>query len=61
MADSVCSSTFGAGWREAEFHDGHYGPDLSLTGGWTFWAYGNIPNDTRFWTAINDQPANPWN
>ncbi|MEU3568445.1 hypothetical protein AB0E96_08460 [Kitasatospora sp. NPDC036755] len=60
-ADSICQASFGAAWREAEFHDGRYGPDLSLGGGWTFWAYGNIPNNTRFWTAINDQPANPWN
>ncbi|MBO1417508.1 hypothetical protein [Streptomyces sp. FH025] len=60
-ADSICQASFGSGWREAEFHDGHYGPDLSQSGGWTFWAYGNIPNNTRFWTAINDQPANPWN
>ncbi|MFJ6620755.1 hypothetical protein ACIQOW_24660 [Kitasatospora sp. NPDC091335] len=58
--DSVCQATFGAGWREAEFHDGHYGADMSQTGGWTFRAYGNIPGNTRFWTAINDQPANPW-
>ena len=20
-----------------------------------------VPAGTRFWTAINDQPANPWN
>ncbi|MER7847013.1 hypothetical protein ABTZ03_24035 [Kitasatospora sp. NPDC096077] len=60
-ADSICQASFGAGWRQAEFHDGHFGPDLAQTGGWTFWAYGNIPNNTRFWTAINDQPANPWN
>ncbi|MBO1417510.1 hypothetical protein [Streptomyces sp. FH025] len=59
-ADSVCQASFGSGWREAEFRDGRYGPDLSQTGCWTFWAYGNIPNSTRFWTAINDQPANPW-
>ncbi|MFE2720835.1 hypothetical protein [Kitasatospora sp. NPDC059327] len=59
-ADTICQATFGSGWREAEFHDGHFGPDLSQTGGWTFWAYGNIPNNTRFWTAIIGQPANPW-
>jgi hypothetical protein len=60
-ADGICQASYGAGWREAEFHDGHYGADESLTGGWTFWAYGTIPSTTRFWTAINDSPANPWN
>jgi hypothetical protein len=60
-ADAICASSFGAGWRMAEFHDGHYGTNLSSTGGWTFWAYGSLPLGTRFWTAINDQPANPWN
>jgi hypothetical protein len=60
-ADSICASSFGAGWREAEFHDGHYGSDLSATGGWNFWANGAVPNNTRFWVAINDQAANPWN
>ncbi|MFI1968322.1 hypothetical protein BLA24_13325 [Streptomyces cinnamoneus] len=59
-ADSVCQAEFGAGWRMAEFHDGHYGPDLAWTGGWTFWAYGSVPAGTRMWTAINDQRANPW-
>ncbi|MGV9264078.1 hypothetical protein ACWDRR_05380 [Kitasatospora sp. NPDC003701] len=60
-ADSICQAAYGSGWREAEFHDGHFGPDLAQTGGWTFWAYGDIPANTRFWTAINDSPANPWN
>ncbi|MFF4409214.1 hypothetical protein ACFY2W_28840 [Streptomyces sp. NPDC001262] len=60
-ADTVCQAEFGAGWRMAEFHDGHYGPDLAATGGWTFWAYGTLPAGTRMWTAIDDQRANPWN
>ncbi|MFH8980258.1 hypothetical protein [Streptomyces varsoviensis] len=60
-ADSVCAAAFGAGWRMAEFHDGRYGPDLQYSGGWSFWAYGDLPKNTRFWTAIDDQPANPWN
>ncbi|MFJ1709063.1 hypothetical protein [Kitasatospora sp. NPDC088346] len=59
-ADSICQASFGTGWRQAEFHDGHYGPDESATGGWTFWAYGDL-RPGRFWVAINDQPANPWN
>lgn len=61
VADAVCANNFGAGWRMAEFHDGKYGPDLQNSGGWSFWAYGDVPLGTRFWTAIDDQPANPWN
>jgi hypothetical protein len=53
QGDAICADTFGDGWRLAEFHDGG--------GGWTFWAAGSIPTGTRFWVAINDQPANPWN
>ncbi|MFD5915528.1 hypothetical protein ACFVYP_02695 [Kitasatospora sp. NPDC058201] len=60
-ADTVCRSSFGAGRREAEHHDGHYGPDSARTGGRTFRAYGTIPDNTRFRVAIDDQPANPWN
>lgn len=60
-ADALCAANFGAGWRMAEFHDGRYGANLSASGGWTFWAFGTLPFGTRFWTAINDQPANPWN
>ncbi|MCI3934601.1 hypothetical protein [Streptomyces sp. AN091965] len=59
-ADGLCANTFGAGWRMAEFHDGKYGPNLDSSGGWSFWAYGDVPIGTRFWTYINDQPANPW-
>jgi hypothetical protein len=43
----------GKGWRMAEHHDGG--------GGWSYWGYGKIPKDTRFWVYINDQRANPWN
>jgi hypothetical protein len=60
-ADAICSASFGTGWRMAEFHDGRYGANLQSIGGWSFWAYGNVPSGTRFWTFINDQPANPWN
>lgn len=59
--DAVCAQSFGGSYRMAEFHDGRYGPDFSYSGGWSFWAEGTIAAGTRFWTAINDQPANPWN
>ncbi|GAA2315867.1 flagellar hook-length control protein [Streptomyces violaceusniger] len=60
-ADAICARYYGADWREAEFHDGRYGANLEASGGWSFWAHGYVPEGTRFWTAINDQPANPWN
>lgn len=53
-------------------HDRHFGNRLywhsdspwqeqaSQAGGWAFWAYGNVRDDTRFWVRINDQPANCW-
>ncbi|MFF2045903.1 hypothetical protein ACFVVX_36335 [Kitasatospora sp. NPDC058170] len=50
-ADQKCADSFGAGFRMAEFHDGS---------GWGLWANGTLPANTRFWTAISDQPANPW-
>ena len=59
--DRLCKETFGAGYRMAEFHDGRYGPDFSASGGWSFWGLGSVPGGTRFWVAINDQAANPWN
>ncbi|MEV0678910.1 hypothetical protein AB0I60_20570 [Actinosynnema sp. NPDC050436] len=49
VADALCAGQFGTGWRTAEFHDAR--------GGWGWWASGNVG---RFWTAIDDQPANPW-
>lgn len=52
-ADTVCASTFGGAYRMAEFHDGG--------GGWTWWGQGVISGASRFWVAIDDQPANPWN
>jgi hypothetical protein len=61
VADALCAASFGSTWRMAEFHDGHYGTNLSSSGGWSFWANGGLPAGARFWVAINDQPANPWN
>ena len=61
QGDSICASTFGTGWRLAEFHDGRWGTDFVFSGGWSFWAAGVLTPGTRFWTAISDQPANPWN
>jgi hypothetical protein len=61
QGDAICADTFGTGWRMAEFHDGRYGAGFTAASGWSFWAAGSLPYGTRFWTAINDQPANPWN
>jgi ABC-type phosphate transport system substrate-binding protein len=60
-ADALCAAYAGPGAREAEHHDGFYGPTLAASGGWSYWGYGTLPANTRFWVAINDQPANPWN
>ncbi|RNF94360.1 flagellar hook-length control protein [Streptomyces botrytidirepellens] len=59
-ADGICEQYYGPGWRMGEHHDGRYGPNLEYGGGWSFWAYGYVPENTRFWTAIDGQPANPW-
>jgi hypothetical protein len=53
VADGYCANSFGQGFRMAEFHDGG--------GGWTFWGQGVLSSVNRFWVAIDDQPANPWN
>ncbi len=53
VADARCAADLGAGFRMAEFHDGG--------GGWSWWGQGVLSPATRFWVAINDQPANPWN
>ncbi len=58
MADRFCSTEFGQGWRMAEFHDGKLN---GQTTGWNFYANGTLSTDSRFWVAINDQNANPWN
>jgi hypothetical protein len=52
VADNICAATFGGAYRMAEFHDGG--------GGWTWWGQGVISSASRFWVAISDQPANPW-
>jgi hypothetical protein len=59
VADGICATNFGPAWRMAEHHDGWWG-DPPQIGGWHFWARGVVPSQTRFWVAIDDQPANPW-
>lgn len=51
-ANQICEYYFGPGYEIAEFHHN--------LGGWTWWAYGNVRDDQRFWTHINNQPANCW-
>ncbi len=53
-ANAICAAELGAGWQMAEWHDGD-------GGAWSWWAYGEIQSDERFWTYIDDQPANCWN
>ena len=56
-ADAFCATEFGVGWRMAEFHDGQVD---GQRGGWRFYANGQLQPDVRFWVAIDDQKANPW-
>ena len=60
-ADQICAEAYGAGWRMAEFHDAQMGSGIGRISGYDFWAHGNLPIGVRFWVAINDQAANPWN
>jgi hypothetical protein len=34
---------------------------VAVSGGTTFFAFGNVRTDKRFWVNINDQPGNCWN
>ena len=60
-ANALCVGAFGEGWRVAEYHDANLGAKVGHISGHDFWAYGNLPVGERFWIAVNDQPANPWN
>ena len=53
VADRMCADAFSASWRMAEFHDGG--------DGWNWWAYGEVPTDSRFWIWHNGEAVNPWN
>lgn len=57
QGDVICDATFGPGWHLAEFHD--------ASGGWSYWATKGetmtFTPGSRFWAAISNQPANPWN
>ncbi len=61
VANALCASSFGAGYRMAEFHDGA----PNLWSGWDFWGKvlgANLGpfSGQRFWVSINDQNANTW-
>lgn len=75
VGDSVCAASLGTDWKMAGFHDGRYvaGMDsvsytgaswdaaVKSTGAWGFYvATSNIPMDIRFWTYMDDKPANCW-
>lgn len=74
-ANTLCTATFGDEYRMAGFDDGKYVPGMDegnfydttwpkpnqlLTGAWSFYAYGNISGQSRFWIYIKDQPSNCW-
>lgn len=43
------------------WHSSSTWPSSFSNGGWWFYAYGNVRNDTRFWVWVNDQSSNCWN
>ncbi len=51
-ATALCEATYGVGWRLGEHHDGG--------GGWSWWAYGQLDDTTRYWAGIDDQTAHCW-
>jgi hypothetical protein len=73
-ANAMCRAAFGDGYRMAEFHDSRWVPGMGSDryfgdtwpvehlrgGGWHWYAYGDIRDDTRFWVSINDQTSNCW-
>ncbi|MGB1253127.1 MAG: fasciclin domain-containing protein [Candidatus Promineifilaceae bacterium] len=61
QADSFCQQAYGANWRMAEFHDAELGRGTGHVSGHDLWALGAVNTGQRFWVAISDQPANPWN
>jgi len=36
-------------------------PTATRAGGWAFYGFGNLRDDTRFWVRIDDEPGNCWN
>ncbi|MGB1250149.1 MAG: fasciclin domain-containing protein [Candidatus Promineifilaceae bacterium] len=60
-ANEICAEAYGVGWRMAEFHDAQMGSAIGWVSGHDMWASGSLPLSERFWVAIEDQAANPWN
>ncbi|MCI5131027.1 MAG: hypothetical protein D3904_05760, partial [Candidatus Electrothrix sp. EH2] len=71
--NAYCEAQLGPDYRAAEFHDGRWvwgmdennfydatWPQNTNSGGWGFYAPGQIPDHSRFWVYINDQDANCW-
>ncbi len=71
--NAYCEAQLGPDYRVAEHHDGRwvygmdennfYGSTWPLTtssGGWGFYAPGQLADDSRFWVHINGQNANCW-
>lgn len=74
-ANAICATQLGDNFRMAEFHDGLYFPSMDKDlfygktwppedelqrGGWAFNGYGTLPEESRFWVYIDDQPGNCW-
>jgi hypothetical protein len=53
MADGICANLFGSDFRMADIADG---ANVNA-----FWGLGYVSNSQRFWIAVSNNPANPWN
>lgn len=60
-SNALCTQAYGEGWEIVEYHDGNLGLAVGALSGHDIWAFGNVPTGQRFWVAISDQAANPWN
>lgn len=57
-ADSICANLFGGSYRMADISDGINSAGTNLN---AFWGSGYVSTTQRFWIAVSNNPANPWN
>jgi hypothetical protein len=58
VADSLCANLFGGNYRMADIADGVNPSGVNLN---AFWGLGPVTIGQRFWIAVSNNPANPWN
>lgn len=57
VADDLCATLFGYGYRMADLADGINENAANLH---AFWSLGYSSRPQRFWIASSEHPANPW-